>query len=115
MVDESLAWQSTDLRLGGQQYSHVKFDWATYIPSFTAPQCLQLQIPGQSAPIWSISLKPGYRNGHVDMAIVDAYVMDICFMLRVVTPVPEPSAGAVVLVGLCGLAASHRKKRSLKK
>jgi hypothetical protein len=118
IVDESYAYLPTDMRVGGQEYYHMKFDWTTNFGYSQAAKYLRLEIPGGylgTGPLWSITPGLGYHHGQVNIDIpYDYHVPDICFTLSVVNPVPEPSALSVMLAGLSGFGgALIRKHRNL--
>lgn len=117
-VGQSYAYFPTDMRVGGQEYYHMKFDWTTNFGYSEAAKYLRLEIPGGylgTGLLWSVTPGLGYHHGHVDMEIpYDYHVPGISFTLSAVTPVPEPSGVAVMLGGLCGLGcllSRYRRNR----
>lgn len=98
----SRAYLATDLRLGGQTYYHVAFDWwiALWMGNVGT---VRLEIPGYPDPIWSFT-SSGTRSGHVDMDIPwEQHAMSVDFVVSVVGPVPEPTPLAMVGVGAAGM------------
>jgi hypothetical protein len=115
-VGQSSAYYPSDMRVGGQEYYHMTFDWTTSFGYSDPANYLRLEIPGGylgTGFVWSITPGLGYHHGHVDMDIpYDYHVPGICFTLSVVNPVPEPSALATMVVGLTGSCLLRRYRRS---